>query len=311
MSLPVAGFGLDVGATWFWPGESRVQALVDRMKIATHPQYLAGNAVYHDPRGTQTIGGNPIDVPSHRFVAGAQALAESLAQALPTGVLQLSHSVTQIVQTEEGVAAVGLEKTFAAKHVVLSVPPALAVSSITFEPALPDSVVRLAQHTPVWMGGTTKVVARYPTPFWRARGLAGAGISHVGPLREVHDMSGPDGVPAMLFGFAPPMRVGAPTPSSEQVLAQLVEMFGSEAADPLQLVIHDWRHERFTSPKDVEALDAYHLYGHPLYASPVLGDRVHWASTETALESPGHIEGALAGADRAAQAVIVALGSGT
>ena len=53
------------------------------------------------------------------------------------------------------------------------------------------------------MGGITKVVARYADAFWRRSGLSGSAISHVGPMREVHDMSGVDGVPGALFGFVP------------------------------------------------------------------------------------------------------------
>jgi monoamine oxidase len=57
----------------------------------------------------------------------------------------------------------------------------------------------------------------------------------------------------------------------------------------------------------VEWLGAYQLFGHPLYAQPALGGRLHWATAETTAESPGHVEGALAAAERAAAAVLAAL----
>jgi monoamine oxidase len=68
-------------------------------------------------------------------------------------------------------------------------------------------------------------------------------------------------------------------------------------------LIHDWRYERFTSPPAVVRLIAYHTFGHSIYAEPQMNGRLHWASTETAQENPGHIEGALAAAERAADAV--------
>ena len=128
----------------------------------------------------------------------------------------------------------------------------------------------------------------------------------MGPLREVHDTSGKDGDPAALFGFAPPTQPGQPTVREDAVLRQLVEMFGAEAASPEELVICDWRHEPFTSPPGVEELQAYETFGHPCYQSPAFGGRLHWASTETSLAFPGHVEGALRAADRAARAVLAA-----
>jgi len=95
--------------------------------------------------------------------------------------------------------------------------------------SLPEALVRLlagdvhagAAATPVWMGGTVKVVARYERSFWRDGGLAGSAFSHVGPLRQIHDMSGRGGEPAALFGFAQP-GPDAPAPERDAVLDQFV-----------------------------------------------------------------------------------------
>ncbi|MDX3229176.1 FAD-dependent oxidoreductase [Streptomyces sp. ME19-01-6] len=46
------------------------------------------------------------------------------------------------------------------------------------------------------------------------------------------------------------------------------------------------------------------LFGHSLYQRPTLDGRLHWASTETATDHAGHIEGALAAGERAAAAVL-------
>ena len=110
---------------------------------------------------------------------------------------------------------------------------------------LPDEIARLAARTPVWMGAMTKVVAVYDHAFWREEGLAGAAFSHSGPMREVHDMSGPDGQPAALFGFAP----SGPTALTRvAIVDQLGALFGDRARDPLALHINDWQSEQWTSP---------------------------------------------------------------
>ncbi|MFF7790337.1 FAD-dependent oxidoreductase [Streptomyces sp. NPDC007991] len=50
------------------------------------------------------------------------------------------------------------------------------------------------------------------------------------------------------------------------------------------------------------------LRSSPLSARAALDGRLHWASTETAAEYAGHIEGALAAGERAARAVLAAPG---
>jgi monoamine oxidase len=166
----------------------------------------------------------------------------------------------------------------------------------------------VALSTPVWMGAITKVVVQYPTAFWRADGLAGTAVSTRGPLREVHDLSSEHTGVSALFGFAP----GAATNREslkEQVLDQLVRLFGPEAASPLRVLIQDWSRERYTSPAGVASHNDHHLFGHPRYARPAMDGLLHWASTETSGAAPGHVEGALAAAERATAAVLAALPS--
>lgn len=304
LSVPTPDGALDVGATWFWPDEPRIAALIAELGLATHPQHLAGDALYHDPNGVQRLAGNPIDVPARRVTAGAQEVAHAVARAFPADTIHFDHPVTRISLTGDRLTAETPVGTFTAHHLVLALPPALAVSAIEFVPGLEEETAALARMTPVWMGAVTKVVARFSSPFWRDRGLAGAAFSHVGPMGEIHDTSGRDGRPAALFGFMAPPPSGQPTVSRAEVLNQLVEIFGPDAANPEEVVIHNWREETYTSPPGVEELQAYETFGHQRYAIPELGGRLHWASTETSKTYAGHIEGALSAADRAASAVI-------
>ncbi len=307
LSLPAGErAGLDLGATWFWAGEPHIETLIRELDTDIHPQHLAGDAMYHDGSRTQRIDGNPIDTPSGRFSAGAQRLAESLADRLPEGTLRLTTPVTDIDATPTHLTLRSGSDRFETHHVVLALPPALAADAITFTPPLPEPLAGLARSTPVWMGATVKIVAVYETAFWRTDGLAGSAMSHVGPMREMHDMSGPGGSPAALFGFAPLVQPGQPAPTEQAVLEQLSQLFGAQAANPTSLHILDWRSETFTSPPGVESLRNYQNYGHPLWAEPALDGRLHWSSTETATSSPGHIDGALASAHRAASAIISA-----
>lgn len=302
--------GLDLGASWFWPGERRVAALVEEFDIAVHDQYLAGDAVYDDAAGTIRLDGNPIDVASFRFAHGADSLTialEGSVEACGLGQVRRDSPVQRIEAHENGlrvhIGTAGGSDVLGADHVIIALAPALAAATIAFSPGLPADVQMLAERTPVWMGAITKVVARYDTAFWRDLGLSGSAISHRGPMREVHDLSGPNGRPAALFGFAGTSTSSGPI---EQVdaLEQLVRLFGPDAGSPLELVLADWRTEAFTSPRHVEQMTDHSTFGHRLYQQAVLDGRLHWASTETAPVAAGHIEGALAAAERAVATII-------
>ncbi|MFC8511810.1 flavin monoamine oxidase family protein [Streptomyces sp. NPDC057257] len=303
LTAPAPPGALDLGATWYWDGERRVAELAARLGIDTFEQHLVGDTLVQDATGVRRLPGNLIDAPARRFAPGAEALTRALAAELPADVVRLDSPVTAIHCRDTG----GLEvrtpnSVLHAEHVIVAVPPALALAHIDFAQELSPELVRLARTTPVWMGAVAKVVARYPAAFWREVGLAGAAVSRTGPLQELHDISGPDGLPAALFGFAPAQAVG---PGFEQaVTAQLAQLFGSAAAEPKALLVQDWSGEPWTAPPGVHHLADYSLFGHRLYQRPALGGRLHWASTETADEYAGHIEGALAAAERAAHAVL-------
>lgn len=298
-----AGAGhLDLGASWYWPGEERVAAVVRMLGLGTFAQHLDGDMVYQPVGDVQRIAGNQLDVPSSRFERGAQAIAIELAARLPEGSVRLADAARSITPVADGVEVDAEHSCWSAPHVVVAVAPATAVRAIRID-ALAPSMRELAAATPVWMGGTVKAVAQYERPFWRDSGFAGSAFSHVGPLSEIHDMSGPGGHPAALFGFARPAP-GAPAPSREQTLEQLRALFGDPAAEPRQLWIHDWRAESATAHPDALGLTDYRTYGHERYQHPSLEGRLHWASTETAPAAPGHIEGALAAAERAVAAIV-------
>jgi monoamine oxidase len=302
-SAPDGAPPLDLGATWFWPHERRVRQLVGELGVDHFPETPIGDAMYQVTDGVQRLDGNPLDTSSFRFAAGADSLASALAGQLRTDTVHLGEPVSKVSMTSGRAAVRTQVRDVDASHVVIAIPPALAISSVRFTPGLPEPFARVAASTPVWMGATTKVVVRYRSRFWRERGLSGSAISHAGPIRELHDMSGPDGVPPALFGFVPGGR-DIVTVDADAVVDQLVAIFGSEAAAPTHVTIQDWRTEPWTSPPGVAELDDYRTYGHPVYSAPSWDGRLHWCSTETAPDAPGHIEGALAAAERAVGSIL-------
>ena len=310
---PADDAALDLGATWFWPHERLVSTELARHGLGTFVQHTAGDALVEVPGAgklpsVRRVEGNPVDVDGGRFAAGAQALAEAMAGQLPAGALRLDAPVSEVCAAGERVSVRDAKEELAiAGHVVLAAPPALAAATITIEPALPEDLEALARATPIWMAAAVKVVARYGHAFWRDRGLAGAAISYAGPLQEIHDMSGPGGDPAALFGFAAARTPGTSDPTlPDRALGQLTRLFGPEAARPLELHVHDWSCEPYTCPPGHPA-GGSHLFGHSALRRPALGGRLHWAGTETATVHAGHVDGALQAGARAASAVLTHL----
>jgi len=294
---------LDLGASWFWNGELRVRAMTDRFGIATFPQHIAGDAMIDERDGVHRYPGNPIDGPAHRFAHGATSLTDALAGQLPQRSVLVGQPVVEISH-DLGVKTA--DDSWQPQHVVIAVPPAVAAATIRLPPSLPANLKALALRTPVWMGDTIKVVATYDEPFWRTDGLAGAAISRVGPLHEMHDLSGPGGSPAAIFGF---VRAGQPDGLGESdVRAQMARIFGPRAGVPRKLQIQDWSREQWTNPSAsagefVTSAPDYALFGHAMYQQPQLSGRLHWSSTETAPHYAGHIEGALEAAERSVRAI--------
>ena len=306
LSVAEGDGAVDLGATWFWPNEAHVQDLADELGVATFEQHLAGDAMFDaDPaRGPQRISGNPIDVHSGRFADGAQALAARAADRLPAGTLRLANPVTAVHVGDDRVVVTAASGPLTAEHVVLAVPPALAVDGIAITPALPPHVQSLAASTAVWMGSVVKAVAVYDRAFWREQGLAGAAISHLGPFRELHDHSGPGARPAAIFGFAASDQfTGATTDQIAAAFAdQLARLFGPEGARPRRVHVADWSRERWTSPTVPSPRATTSTYSHPRLREPLHG-RLHLASTETAPDYAGHVEGAIRAGAHAASAV--------
>ena len=91
---------------------------------------------------------------------------------------------------------------------------------------------------------------------------------------------------------------------AEAFVEQLTALFGPKAAEPAQVLVVDWGRQPFTAPTRLGLTSRYDLYGSPHLTTPSWAGRLHWASTETATTAPGHIEGALAAAERTLGALL-------
>jgi len=271
-------------------------SLVSELGLAVHDQFASGDALLVGNGTVQRASGFATP-PAFRFSDGAESLTSALVDALPTGAIEFDRPVERIERVAGNVVVNTAGGSTTAAALVLALPPSLAVSAGIVDPATLDSAVAdAATQIPVWMGEITKAVAVYERAFWRDLGLSGMVSALSEPFREIHDMSGPDGSPSMLFGFG--QAAGPSAPTADMFVQQLVALFGSDAASPVEVFELDWSAEAFTTPAVGNGSERYELYGSPLLRTPSWGGRLHWASTETGAVAPGHLEGALEAAER-------------
>jgi monoamine oxidase len=297
----------DLGPAWFWPGQPKMAGLVDDLDLDVFEQYAAGNLVFQDRFGAvqrdldySTMAG------SLRISGGIQRVIDGLSERIPTNNLRVDSQLTGLVLADQWIDANvqtgGRPTKLRAKTVVLALPPRLAARSIAFVPELTPEQLNAMAAIPTWMAGHAKIIAIYRRPFWRDAGLSGDGVSHCGPLVQIHDAGVANHPHGALFGF-----VGVPAcvrqtkgfELAELARNQLTAMYGPNAAKPIDLLVQDWAKEAFTATEEdrVETTHGHPAYGTPPALSELWRGNLLLGSSELAPNFGGYLEGALEAAD--------------
>jgi len=108
-----------------------------------------------------------------RVAGGNASLPKAIAAELGPAVI-LDAPVTAVRRTAEMVAVMAGGKEYFGAHVLLASPPP-ALRNVDFEPALPPAIA--AALAGLDLGGATKVVNQFHTPFWRAAGESGYSLT--------------------------------------------------------------------------------------------------------------------------------------
>ncbi len=293
----------DMGPAWFWPGQPRIAALIDRLRLQQFDQYAEGTLIFENELGQMQRGQGFASMEgSLRLVGGFAALTEALTNQLPSHRKKTNAQVQRIESADRQCHAILANgEVLSADQIVLSLPPRIA-AQIAFSPALPTSAIKAMQGIATWMAGQAKAIAIYDNPFWRNEGLSGDAMSRKGPMVEIHDASPVTGGPYALFGF---IGVPASGRADEQLLchhllAQLGRLFGPKAAEPVELLIKDWAYDPHTATEaDKAPLHAHPAYGLALEMENLWNDQLLFAGTEVAPSFGGYIEGALEAAETA------------
>src|SRR6185369_8887098 len=239
-------------------------------------------------------------------VGGAGSIAHRVAHELGAAI-RLGTPVRSIRQRTDQVVVESAALTVAARHAVVTVPPALALE-IEFDPILPPDRQALYRHSTA--GPETKTLLVYDEPFWRADGFSGQSADPKSASEVTIDASPVAGTPGVLasFTFGPVAeRVDALDPAERRrlVLAGMVERFGPRAGTPSAFIETPWWKEEWSRGCSMAHWSPGILTRYGALLRQPFG-RVHWAGTETATISYGAIDGAVRSGERAAGEILAA-----
>lgn len=322
------GFRHDLGPSWIWPDfQPRLARFIAEHDIAVYPQWQSGKSLYqtsHDLPAEAYVDEGTY-APARRLHGGMYHLVEALLQSLPAQRLKSRYQLEAVTDAGEHVELLfgrvpepGAEQgqqedrapfSVSARQVVMTIPPRLLAATVRFTPALDERLREVMTGTPTWMAGHAKAVVRYARPFWRDAGLAGIALAGYpgAALGQIFDASAPDGTQAALSGFfALPavLRTQHCAELEPLLLAQLVRLFGKDAAQALDIQIMDWAAEPLTAAaQDANPQRQHPQYGHPWLQLDHWRDKLYFSGTETAPEFGGYLEGALEAAERVANSI--------
>ncbi|NKB56491.1 MAG: FAD-dependent oxidoreductase [Alphaproteobacteria bacterium] len=292
----------DLGPTWVWPPyQPSVTAWLKRLNVDTFEQFEDGDGILdmdeNAPVQRQPLPGQ---YGIRRISGGPQALINRLHASLAKDMLRTGHRATAIKAggTALKITTNGPDiRSLTANRVVIAVPPRLAAQNIAWLGCLDHKVLTALTQTPTWMGAQAKAVMLYEQPFWRAKGLSGRVASRIGPLAEIHDHCSPDVKESALFGFIGwphSARQSHPSALRDAIERQLVRCFSKEGSAYSALHIEDWA----CNPNACSDLDLTQPPSHPELTPGILREahyegRLFFSVAETAMQSPGLIDGAL------------------
>ena len=260
--------GFDLGPSWFWPGQRRMNSLLKELGLEKDMflQNGSGDAIYEDNKGNIKRGVDGVSMSgAYRLKGGIRQLIAVLKNQLSSESILCDAVVSDIKYTQEKIMSTfivdGDSKQVSSKRVVMALPPRVAMAQIHFKPAFSDSRKQLLNEVATWMAGHAKLVCVYEQRFWQQQGFSGDVISHRGPLQEIHDASSADESLNALFGFVGVQAVNRKNRHDElkkMAISQLARVFGEKALTPKVIYLQDWAMEPYTSTRLDQEIQRFH-----------------------------------------------------
>jgi len=291
---------IEMGATWFSKLHPHLFQLLDELELGYFKQHTQGISLFETMSFVppQKFEISEFEEPSFRIKGGTQKLIEKLAEKIGWHNIKTETKVIAINEVGNQMEVLDQNGTvYIADCVITTLPPNLMVNTLSFNPPLPEKLVSLAKKTHTWMGESIKFAVEYATPFWKENNYSGTLFSQVSIITEMYDHSTFDNTGYALKGF---LNGSTSILSSEErktkVITQLEKLFGSDAKNYITYNEKVWRDEPLTFSNYDHLVMAHENNGHQLYQNSFLNNKLYISGSETALQNPGYMEGAIVAA---------------
>lgn len=298
---------IEMGATWFGNQHTHLRQFLNHLEIEPFEQFTQGKISYdlHSQAPVQYMEMPQGQPPSYRIKGGSASIIDRLASEISEHSIQLNTTIKTLQDQGDSVLITDTKgQEYESSFVIITIPPQLLAHQVTFAPALPSSVHQLMAETHTWMGESIKFALSYERPFWKENGFSGMGFGQVGVIQEIHDHSDAEDDFYSLKGFLRNELASISQVEREDLVkAQVVKLFGEEAANYISYYDCVWIDEAFTSIKEAAPLMPHQNNGHQQLGKPLMNDKVFLAGTESSPAHGGYMDGAVYAGMKAAQQI--------
>lgn len=298
---------IEMGATWFGNQHIHLRQFLTELGVEHFEQFTQGKISYdvHAQAPVQYMEMPAGQPPSYRIRGGTASLLKRLTNELDEEQICLNTAIKSIHDQGECIVLKDQNgQQYQSRKVVITIPPQLLAHSLKFEPTLPQETERLMAETHTWMGESIKFALSYSRPFWKENGSSGMGFAQVGPIAEIHDHSNAEETFHSLKGFLRAELHTLKQSEREQLVkAQVVKLFGEEAANYISYHDRVWINEDHTSVNTAAPLMPHQHNGHPQLNQPLMNNKLLVAGTESSPVYGGYMEGAVYAGMKAVQEI--------
>ena len=304
------GNRIDLGGAWVWPShQPKIKAVLKQLKIPSFPQPDDDSSTRIDGGAVEIVHALAKDLPKDRILTNSPVIKCSLLPAssiLSSDDEQGRSNDTNLIE----VNTTNDNESFLARRVVLAAPPRLLHKHVQFEPQISQAKREALETSHTWMAGVTKVALVYQTRFWDST-VSNIGLpTHLGPAFQVYDSSTKDGSVTALTFFAlvpphsPANRDGKTLGNQvAKQIASVWDYFGRsdlsrKSQSYTDVHVQSWPTEKYIS----EDSEPSQIHPHPYPVRALSSDEwdgtLLFAGSESDLQAPGVMEGAVGAALR-------------
>jgi len=286
--------GVDFGATWFQNHHQNVIGMVDDLGLDKFHQYSKGKSVlvYNSMAPAHFFESDPNAPAAYRVAGGSDAMIRNLAKDISEKI-RINTTLTELIETPEGVTLVTNTGRYYAKKVILTIPPRIA-TRISYTPELSEATHSAMESTHTWMSNAIKVGLTFKTPFWRKKNMSGTLIGQVGAVTELYDHNSLDGETSSLMGFVNEgLREVSDAERKQKILTHLKTHLGDEVLEYLSYEEKDWSKDKHTSCEQIKSIYMSPKYGNPAFSEFHLNGKLLFSGTETSPIYGGYMDGAI------------------